>query len=224
MKKISLVAGAFTALALLATGVLAAPAQAGPSGTPGPGTPRSKSLAQVLAADGNVFDDNWMDYDIVDRAVHKVLAEKPNSPVKVLASGTTPLTAFLPNDLAFRRLVKNVTGVKTKGERGTWKRVKEIVGNTTTLEQILLYHVVPATGTTGLAAADVALLNEQTLATALTPKTFKVVVAETGIYLQDLDSNAGNPKVVQTDINKWNYQVAHGISAVLRPIDLPPLA
>ena len=63
-----------------------------------------KSLAKVLTSDGNRFDQNWRDYDIVTEAVLAVIAAKPNSPVGVLTNGRSPLTAFIPNDRSFRLL------------------------------------------------------------------------------------------------------------------------
>ena len=49
----------------------------------------TRSLATVLAADGNRFDRNWNDFDILDRAVRTVLKAKPDSAVGVLADGST---------------------------------------------------------------------------------------------------------------------------------------
>ena len=39
-----------------------------------------RSLAAVLTSDGNQFDRNWHDYDIVTEAVLAVLASKPQLP------------------------------------------------------------------------------------------------------------------------------------------------
>ena len=68
------------------------------------------SLADVLLADGNQFDGNWYDYDIVTEAVLAVLAAKPDSPVGLLTHGDVPLTAFIPNDRAFQVLAADLTG------------------------------------------------------------------------------------------------------------------
>ena len=40
------------------------------------------SLVEVLDADGNTFDTNWNDFDIVHRAATTVLAAKPTSAVR----------------------------------------------------------------------------------------------------------------------------------------------
>lgn len=103
----------------------------------------TRSLAAVLAADGTGFDRNWSDYDIVDNAVRAVLAAKPGSPVKVLADGTTPVTAFLPTDDAFRRLATDLTGRRYTSERAVFTAVASL--GITTVEAVLLYHVVPGT-------------------------------------------------------------------------------
>jgi hypothetical protein len=40
------------------------------------------------------------------------------------------------------------------------------------------------------------------------------------VILKDKDRNDRDPFVVRFDINKGNKQIAHGISLVLRPVDL----
>ena len=40
------------------------------------------------------------------------------------------------------------------------------------------------------------------------------------IALIDADRSDRNPRVIRFDINKGNKQIAHGISRVLRPVDL----
>ena len=110
------VTAAVTALGVSA--VLAAPlASAAPASTPSATSATSatsstgtRSLAEVLTSDGNTFDRNWYDYDIVTEAVLAVLAAKPDSPVKVLTEGSVPLTAFIPNDRAFHVLLADLTG------------------------------------------------------------------------------------------------------------------
>jgi uncharacterized surface protein with fasciclin (FAS1) repeats len=162
---------------------------------------RTRSLATVLAKDGGGYDRNPWDYDILDNAVHAVLAAKPTSPVAVLADGSVPLTAFLPNDLAFRRLANDLTG--------TWRGID-------TVEAVLLYHVVPGATITSRQAKKA---DGVALTTALGP-TFTVDVRGSRIVLVDADPDDANASVVAPDINKGNRQIAHGISRVLRPADL----
>ncbi|GAB7003455.1 hypothetical protein JCM18899A_09260 [Nocardioides sp. AN3] len=173
-----------------------------------------RSLAAVLAADKG-YDHNWNDFDILEKAVTTVLAAKPNSPVQVLADGNTRLTAFIPTDRAFRRLVRDLTGRAPRTERGTFRAITH-VANVDTLEAILLYHVVP--GVT-LTARKVATLNGASVTTAAGP-TITVRIHGHTIRLVDQDPDAPNPRVVAVDINKGNKQIAHAINRVLRPIDL----
>ena len=174
------------------------------------------SLAEVLAADGNRFDHNWQDFDIVDRAVHTVLRAKPNSAVGVLAKGRTRVTAFVPTDRAFRRLVRSLTGNLPRTEKAAFRAVAT-VADVDTLEAILLYHVVPGATIT---STDAAGADGAALTTAQGGNVRVNVRRNGGIFLRDKDRNARNPQVKVVDINKGNKQIAHGINRVLRPIDL----
>ncbi|HVK44263.1 MAG TPA: fasciclin domain-containing protein [Micropruina sp.] len=180
-----------------------------------------RSLAAVLTSDGNQFDRNWYDYDIVTEAVLAVLAAKPNSPVKLLTDGSVPLTAFIPNDRAFQLLVRDLTGRWIWSEKGVFSKLVDAVG-VDAIESVLLYHVVP--GATIL-AKDALKADGATLATALPGAGITVQVKSRVfklIVLKDLDRNDANPLVnpFALDINKGNKQVAHGILLVLRPADL----
>ena len=197
-----------TAVALALVAHLgAAPAQAA-DGT--------KSLAAVLTAK-NSFDKDGNNYDILTAAFLAVLKAKPNSAVKVLADGTVALTAFIPNDAAFQKLVSQLTNKAAVGEEATFNAVAGL--GIDTVETVLLYHVVP--GSTILSDA-VLKANGASLVTALTGKNLAVGVTGTVITLGDQDPIAADPKVSfsQVDINKGNVQVAHGIDAVLLPIAL----
>jgi hypothetical protein len=203
------------AVATVAAGALAsaavigaAPAQAAPTGT--------TSLAEVLAADGNKLDGNWDDFDIVEKAVYAVLEAKPGSPVAVLADGDTALTAFVPTDRAFRKLVTDLTGDRKAAEKGVWRTLKTIDADT--VETVLLYHVVPG-ATIRYAQAKAA--DGATLDTAQ-GGTLKVNVVGDHVRLQDADKDDKNATVIRAakNINKGNKQIAHGVDRVLRPIDL----
>ena len=178
------------------------------------------SLAAVLAADGDRFDRNWYDFDILDRAITTVLTVKPGSAVGVLADGTVPLTAFLPNDRAFQVLALDLTHRWYGSEQKVFDALATTVG-VDAIEQVLLYHVVPGVTIDSAAAfqADGAIL------TTAQGGTFKVNVLSRSakiVRLIDADRNDVNPFLVRSklDINKGNVQIAHGISFVLRPIDL----
>ncbi len=187
----------------------AAPAQAAPAR--GLGT---TSLATVLGADGQKFDKNWKDFDIVEAAVYAVAAANPKSPVLALTDGKVRLTAFAPTDKAFRKLVADLTGTTFKSEATVFNKVAAL--GIDTVEQVLLYHVVPGATIT---AAQAVKADGTKLKTAAGPK-LKVVVKNGQVTLEDKDHDATNATVIVADINKGNKQIAHGIDRVLRPADL----
>jgi uncharacterized surface protein with fasciclin (FAS1) repeats len=175
------------------------------------------SLAAVLTAGQTAFDRDFRDYDILTAAVQAVLAAKPNSPVKVLAEGDTALTAFIPNDRAFQRLVKDLTGKTLRSEKKIFETVAGL--GIPTVESVLLYHVVP--GAT-IDSAQALQANGARLQTALKGKVIRVKVDSdpAAILLQDYNKKLGTPKVIlsQVDINDGNKQIAHGIDRVLIPV------
>jgi uncharacterized surface protein with fasciclin (FAS1) repeats len=199
-----------TAAGALALSLLAAPAAQAADGT--------TSLASVLKAGQAKFDRDFADYDILTKAVEAVLAAKPNSPVKVLADGNTAVTAFIPNDQAFINLASALTGKKVSTENAAFKAVAGL--GIPTVEQVLQYHVVPGPAILSEAALKA---NGAKLKTALDGKTVGVRVntSAPSITLVDRATKLPNPKVIldQVDINKGNKQVAHGIDAVLLPMN-----
>lgn len=203
-------AAGLTAAAVTASALVAAPgAAAAPRG--------DTSLAQVLAADGNELDRDWDDFDLVEKAVHAVLEAKPDSPVAVLADGDTALTAFVPTDRAFRRLVRDLTGDTLARERGVLRALTSFA-DADTLETVLLYHVVPGATITYRQALRA---DDARLTTALGSKV-RVNVVHHDVRLKDRDRDDLNPQVIRmlTNVNQDNVQIAHGINRVLRPIDL----
>ena len=179
------------------------------------------SLAAVLTSDGNQFDSNWYDYDLVTEAVLAVIAAKPGTNVALLADGSVPLTAFIPNDRAFQVLVRDLTGHWYHSEKRVFEELVGAVG-VDAVESVLLYHVVP--GAT-IRAKDAVMADGAVLQTALPDATFEIDVKSKRlplIVLKDADKNDYNPWVNwrALDINKGNKQIAHGITLVLRPIDL----
>jgi uncharacterized surface protein with fasciclin (FAS1) repeats len=186
---------------------------------PAAATTGQRSLATVLAQDGSGFDRNWRDFDILDNAVSAVLKAKPDSAVKVLADGSQRLTAFLPTDRAFRRLVADLTGKRPRTERATFKRLAAAAG-VDTIETVLLYHVVAGktlTSPTVVAAAE----QGTKLVTAQGGKV-KVVNRKGNITLVDRDPDLADPVVILNgiDVNRGNRQVGHAIDRVLLPLDI----
>ena len=199
--------------------LMAAPSAASAAPTAPTGT---RSLAAVLTANGNgQFDGNPFDYDIVTQAVLAVVGAKPASPVGLLTKGDVALTAFLPPDFAFRDLVRQLTGRSYASEKDVFNALVAAAG-VDTIETVLLYHVVPgATITSSMAVgSDGAALTTAQGGTI----TVDVIVKWLGLVkLVDQDPTDANPYLnpFALDINKGNKQIAHGITAVLRPVDLP---
>jgi uncharacterized surface protein with fasciclin (FAS1) repeats len=179
-----------------------------------------KPLSEVLTSDGNKFDRNGADFDIVTEAVLAVLADNPDSDVKVLTDGSVRLTAFAPTDKAFKNLATALTGKKVTSEAAAFGAVAGL--GLDTVETVLLYHVVPGKTITAKQArkADGAALK------TAQGGTIKVKVMGHGksvqIALKDKDPDFADPRVIlkATDINKGNKQIAHGINGVLLPVDL----
>lgn len=221
MRKLSRRLTRSLATVLAATGVVVTSAVATTTQASAHRQPGTRSLAAVLAADGDTFDHNWNDYDVLTNAVSAVLAAKPNSPVKVLANGNVPLTAFLPSDRAFRLLAKDLTGTWYTSEKALFGGLAGLLG-VDTIEAVLLYHVIPGATIDSRTAlkSDGATLN-----TALPGGSIKVDVISKRlriVRLIDADPNDRNPRLNRCalDINKGNKQIAHGITLVLRPLDI----
>ena len=200
---------------VMVTTAAAAPAQAATK-------PLAKrSLAAVLLKDKSGFDHNGHDFDILKAAVLAVLDAKPDSPVKVLTQGETRLTAFLPNDAAFKQLAKEATNAKkAPSEKKAFSTVAGL--GIDTVESVLLYHVVPGVRVTKSRALKA---DNAKLTTALGP-TIKVDVRHyrhrpAQVWLKHKDTNDRNPRVIAFNINAGNRQIAHGIDRVLRPVNLP---
>jgi uncharacterized surface protein with fasciclin (FAS1) repeats len=199
-------ATALTLASLLAVSVAVAPAASAAG---------DKSLASVLTSGKQGFDKDWHDYDIVTAAVLAVINAKPESPVALLTDGSVALTAFIPNDRAFQKLVTALTGTTPKTEKATFNAVAGL--GIDTVETVLLYHVVPGATITSKKALKA---NGATLDTALAGKTIKVRVTKApAIILRDENTTLRNARVIlkQVDINKGNKQIAHGIDAVIMP-------
>ena len=173
------------------------------------------SLATVLKVGQSALDRDYADFDILTKAAETVLAAKPKSSVALLADGTTALTVFAPTDQAFMNLASALTGKKVTTEAGAFKAVAGL--GVDTVEQVLLYHVVP--GATIL-SQDALKANGKALDTAVSGKSIKVKVTDKpAIILGDYAPKLPNPKVIlsKVDINEGNKQVAHGINGVLLP-------
>jgi uncharacterized surface protein with fasciclin (FAS1) repeats len=176
--------------------------------------PPSATLAQVLLSDkgddANGFDRNNHDYDIVTQAVLAF----PD----LTAAASDPaasLTVFLPTDLAFKRLVSDLTGKWPASEKATFDAVVGL--GLDTVKTVLTYHIVPAK----ISYRD-ALKSNGAKLTSLQGGDITVKVSHRrSVTLIDLDPNARNPVVVQANVGGEALNgFAHGIDRVLRPVDL----
>ncbi len=195
-----------------AAGLVAAPMMMTGTAQAAPGT---TSLGEVLLADtvkgAPSFDRNGGDFDILTAAVLGVLGSNEKSPVGLLLDGEVRLTAFIPTDKAFERTAGDLGITARNEERLTGKLVNTL--GIDAIEQVLLYHVVPGAKINAKAAsqADGAKL------TMANGEAVRVNVTKKAIFLKDKAPDVQNPKVVVTDINKGNKQIAHAINRVLLP-------
>jgi uncharacterized surface protein with fasciclin (FAS1) repeats len=171
------------------------------------------ALTNVLDVAEYQFDSNLADFDILTYLALDVMGAKPKSAVWALADGNVKMTAFLPTDRAFKKLVKALTGTSYVRERKIYLAVRALGFDT--VEKVLLYHVV--LGAPILSEAAVAA-NGADLTTA-EGSTIRVAFDGTTLKLRDKDTKRINPNVILTrvDINEGNNQVAHPINGVLLP-------
>ena len=173
----------------------------------------TKSLAAILTAK-NSFDRNSKNFDILTAAVLAVLKAKPNSAVKVLTQGDVALTAFIPNDSAFKSLVHALTKKGVPTEKGAFEAVAGL--GIDTVEAILLYHVVPGAAILSETALKA---NGASLTTALAGKVIKVSVKGTKIDLGDY-SKLRNPKVLLSGVASGVRQRIQVFSVLWFVLDL----
>lgn len=202
----------------LSLGALALVVAAGACTVPEPQASEN-SIAQELLSDSdgdnaNGFDNNWYDFDVVTEAVllYPDLVEAASNP-------DAELTAFLPNDRAFQVLVQDLTGEWPNNEQETFDAVASL--GLPTVKTVLTYHLVGAA-----IPASAALQSDGASLETLQGGEIKVNVENeflSAISLGDLDPNDTDPGIV---FSKYNYGGSlsngyiHGISLVLRPVDL----
>jgi uncharacterized surface protein with fasciclin (FAS1) repeats len=213
LPRITVAAVAATAMLSFTTPLAA---QAAPAEPAAPAALKTQPLTEVLEPFSDSWNKKWNDYNVLAHAVAAVHEAKPGSAVGALANGKNELTAFVPNDRAFQRLVKDLTGKKVKKEKKVYKAVLTL--GVDTIEQVLMYHVVPGKPLT----AKKALKADGASLTTAQGGAIKVkVTKKPSIVLKDKAPGIKNPRVIlgQVDINKGNKQIAHGINRVLLPLD-----
>jgi uncharacterized surface protein with fasciclin (FAS1) repeats len=200
------------AIAIGAVALTAVPATQSSAVTP--------TLWQVLNSDGNRFDTNANDFDLVTEAVRLFpdLRAAANNPA-------AELTVFLPNDRAFRLLLDELNGDAPVPAREA-KVLEQLAAAATApvVLQVLQYHIVPAkagvTDVIGLLGQDVKTLLEVEGETVTISPYLNTVPFFIGV--KDMDKSDRNARVIAVNIGgEASNGFAHGIDRVLRPIDLP---
>ena len=197
------------AAAALAVSALSAPAPAQAAG-------KTTSLAQVLAADGKKFDKKWGDFDILDAAVLAVLDAKPDSAVGVLAKRKARLTAFLPTDTAFRKLATALTGSRPRTEKATFTALADAAGIDVDRDGPAL----PRRARQDPDREEGRRGRRQGADHRPGRDGHRAGQRQEGHARQTPTPTSRNPRVIATNINKGNPQIAHAINGVLLPVDL----
>ncbi len=174
---------------------------------------KTSPLTEVLNLPRASFDSNLGDFDVFTSVFMDVWGALPETKVSAISKGDTALTAFVPTDRAFRKLVRHLTGKAPTSEEAIAAAVATLGAET--LEKVLLYHVVVGDPILSPAALQA---NGATLNSA-GGQSFRVKVDGTKITLIDKATKHTNAVVLlsKVDINKGNKQVAHGINQVMLP-------
>lgn len=185
------------------------------------------SVLDLLEADGTAFDGNWYDFDILEAAARVVVSapDKGSSTVLALADPAASLTVLAPNDRAFQVLAHSLTGKWYGTEAGVLSGIAGAITNglkadlEDTLEAVLLYHVVGGKVT----YSQVKALSGQSVDTVGGGTIgIKHVWWLNTVVLRDADTDDANPWVVNGKRNiAVGSSIVHGISLVLRPVNLP---
>jgi uncharacterized surface protein with fasciclin (FAS1) repeats len=204
--KIRRLATAAAAVALVGSIAVASPAQAQDAPT----------LAGILQAQGGGTDRNWYDFDIlaagVDAAGLSDALDDPNA----------DLTVFIPNDRAFQALVADQFGWRYwfASEAKILAKVVELeTAAPGTLQTVILYHAVQGQ----IDSATALSVPRGTALTTLQGGEIKVYPYQRfgTAQLVDQDPNDINPFLVRSKLDiQASNGIAHGISFVLRPVDL----
>jgi uncharacterized surface protein with fasciclin (FAS1) repeats len=203
-------------MAALIAGAFALPASA-KSANKGETT----TLADHILADADGrFDRRWSDYDIISEIVRAILDSGISTQLGAAADPNVELTAFLPNDRAFRRLAHDLTGQWIRNEADIIPALLTAVsGDLALVNAIVEYHVVP-----GKITARTALRSDGAELTSIMGASFEVDVKNrrrAKVELIDNDPDLRNPRLIRWDLNNYATNgIWHGIDRVLIPIDV----
>lgn len=205
-------------LAALMTVLAAAPANADDA--------TETTLAEMILADADgKYDWKFWDYDIIGEIVLALIGAAEDGAIETdllaAADPNAELTAFLPDDMAFRRLAYDLTGTWIWRESKIIPALVEAVnGDLQLINDIVEYHVVPGAviDSATAAAADGAMLP------TVQGETIKVKVKDRwwgpAIFLIDKDPDIRNARVDLRDVDNFaSNGVWHGITRVMLPID-----
>ncbi|QNN54098.1 fasciclin domain-containing protein [Nocardioides mesophilus] len=180
----------------------------------------TRSLADVLAADGHGFDKNPRDFDVFDAILARILAARPDSRLAILTQGERRVTAFLPTDGAFRRFGVAVTDHRIASERRLAAALWDSAGGTRRervelTSKFLLFHVVRGQTLTRAQLRAAA-------PTELTPMpggVIRVRIRDGQLFVLDREPASPPARTIPAlrNINEGNRQIAHGIDQVMSP-------
>lgn len=202
--------------AAMIAGALALPASAGS----GPSRAKTTLGEQILSDADGKYDRKWSDYDIIGEIVKAILDSGIETRLGASVDPNVELTAFLPNDKAFRRLAHDLTGKWVSKESKVIPAILGAVGGDLALvNAIVEYHVVP-----GKIKARTAVRSDGAVLTSIMGESFTVDVKNKRAFkvqLVDNDPDLRDPRLIRRDLdNRASNGVWHGIDRVLIPIDV----
>ena len=174
---------------------------------------KSIPLTELLKLKTSDFDSNLSDFDIFTALFMDVWGLLPESKIQVISDGNQALTAFIPNDRAFKRLVAFLTGKTLTSESNIATAVMNL--GEKTVENILLYHLVPGQTLT----YSQALSSDGVVLSTVSGSSIRLNASGSSLLLIDKKTKHTNPVIVNTksDLNLGSKQLAHGINQVLLP-------
>jgi uncharacterized surface protein with fasciclin (FAS1) repeats len=208
------------AISVAVIGALLFGALALPAGATGGHRGRTTLGEQILADANGKFDRRWSDYDIIGEIVKAILDSGTPTQLRAAVDPDAELTVFLPNDRAFRRLARDLTGTWVKREADVIPAILGAVGGDLALvNSIVEYHVV-----SGKVTARTALRSDGATLTSIMGAGFTVDVIskrKVKVALIDNDPDLRDPRLVRRDLdNRASNGIWHGIDRVLIPIDV----
>ena len=173
-------------------------------------------MTGLLEAQGDGTDRNWYDFDILAAGVAAAgLSDALDAP-------DANLTVFIPNDRAFQALVADLFGFRFwfADEATILDKIVELETSAPgTLQTVILYHAVSGQ----IDSATALSVPKGTALTTLQGGEIKVFPYPRfgTARLVDNDPNDFNPFLVRSKLDiQASNGIAHGISFVLRPVDL----